>query len=707
LTLECCRCHDHKYDPLSQRDYYQLFALFQNIQESGQTPHFTSPAPTPALSLPTPEQEKQIEKLRDTVHQKEQAFAQLVQEAEAKFKHWKGPTTEIPDTLIHLSFDQTNPWHNSLSNTIQAKPHDAPQLTDRLGGKCLTLTGENGVSITGLPAWGRGDPFTLTMQLNPKELASRQVIVHRSRAPIDAGSRGIELLLEDGRPTVGLHQMWPGDSIKVRSQRPIPTQAWSEVAVTYDGSGKASGIRIYLNGEQQPVEVLRDDLRRDIVGTGAELDLVIGYRFRDSGYRDGQIDNFRAFARALTPTEVCRIAGIKSEPNLQEFLSGYYEPSRAASDAIRIARRNLAAAQQSIREIMVMEEMSQPRPAFVLKRGAYDAPGETVTAGTPKVLPPFPADVPRNRLGLARWLTHPDHPLTARVTVNRLWQMMFGVGIVETADNFGTTGALPSHPELLDWLARDFIQHGWDQRHTLRLIALSETYQQSSRTTESIRTKDPYNRMLARFPIRRLSAEMLRDSALATSGLLAEKWGGPSVYPYQPEGLWLEALGRPQYPQSKGADLYRRSLYTFWKRTAPPPQLTIFDAADRSNCAVRRQTTSTPLQSLALLNDPQFVEAARFLGQKMLLEGGSTQEQRVRWGASNVLGRNVTPREVSILMQLWNEQTQHFQKHPEDAKKLLTVGDARCDPKLDPVELAAAASVALILFNHDEAVHCR
>jgi hypothetical protein len=359
---------------------------------------------------------------------------------------------------------------------------------------------------------------------------------------------------------------------------------------------------------------------------------------------------------------------------------------------------------QPIPEVMVMREMRQPKPAYILKRGAYDAHGERVSANTPVALPPFPADQPRNRLGLARWLTAPDHPLTARVAVNRLWQMMFGKGLVETSDNFGSQGTPPSHPELLDWLARDFTAHGWDVKRLLKMMALSATYRQSSHISPDLLARDPGNQLLAHAPARRLTAEMLRDQALAVSGLLTEKLGGPSVKPYQPAGLWEVAMGSPRYDRGRGPDLYRRSLYTYWKRTVPHPAMITFDAAQRNVCIVRRQSTSTPLQALALLNDPQMVEAARFLGQRMLKEGGKTANEQVAWVFRMATGRTATDREVNILARLFDEQKELFKGDPKAAAKLLAVGDARNDPKLDAVEVAASTVLALTVLNHDEAV---
>ena len=353
---------------------------------------------------------------------------------------------------------------------------------------------------------------------------------------------------------------------------------------------------------------------------------------------------------------------------------------------------------------MVMEEMAQPRPAYMLKRGAYDAPGEQVFANTPGALPPFPVGAPRNRLGLARWLLDANHPLLGRVTVNRAWQQMFGRGIVETSDNFGSQGAPPAHPELLDWLAREFVDSGWDMKRLLKLIALSSTYRQSSKADPEMLARDPSNQLLARGPARRLTAEMLRDQALAASGLLAGAVGGPSVRPYQPSGLWEIALGNPSYGQGKGDDLHRRSLYTFWKRTVPPPAMVTFDAAERNVCVVRRQSTSTPLQALALLNDTQMVEAARLVGQRMLTEGGASLGRQVAWVFRLVTGRTASEKEVVVLEKLFLEQRQMFAGDAEAAQKLLAVGEAKNEASLNPVDLAASAVLAKALLNHDESI---
>jgi hypothetical protein len=516
--------------------------------------------------------------------------------------------------------------------------------------------------------------------------------------------------------------MWPGNSLKVITRDVVPINAWTHVAVTYDGSSRAAGVRIYLDGTAVPLAVVRDGLRKDITyESGGEPDLAIGYRFRDNGFKGGCVDEFRVFDRALSPLEVPHLAGrddlehalatpadglvpSQTDALFDYFLASAYPPALTLNDALHAVRKEQSDLVNPIPEIMVMRELPSPKPAYVLRRGAYDAHGEQVTANTPAVLPPFPKDQPRNRLGLARWLVSSQNPLTARVIVNRAWQQMFGRGIVETSDNFGSQGAPPSNPELLDWLACEFQASGWDMKSLLRLIATSATYQQSSHVSPELLARDPDNQLLARGPSRRLTAEMLRDEALFDSGLLVEKLGGPSVKPYQPEGVWEVAMGHPTYDQGHGADLHRRSLYTFWKRTVPPPSMMTFDAADRSNCTVRRQSTSTPLQALVLLNDVQITEAARLISQRMLTEGGAALDARLAWMFRLVTDREPSAHELKILRQLFDEQHEIFAADPDSATKLLKVGEAKNDPKLDPVDLAAGAVLAEAILNSDDAV---
>ncbi len=705
LTLECSRCHDHKFDPVSQKDYYSLFAFFQNIDESGQTSYFTAATPVPALLLTTDSQDAKLAELRTAVETKRDALVKARGVARAEFAKWKRPAKlDVPGLVGSYSFDEIKA--GKVANGADAKTPggavEGPKLVPGKLGQAVELTGENGFTFPGVGHFTRDDPFTLSLWVRTPAPTPRAVLVHHSQAPIDAGSRGYELLLEDGKVAFGLHHMWPGNSLKVRSKTAIPTGAWAHITATYDGSSSAVGAKLYLDGKPLEVDVIRDKLTKDIT-YGGEPNLAVGYRFRDNGFKGGLVDEFRVYNRALTAAEI--VSEPSDEALFEYFVCAIHEPSKKAAEELRAVRKAYTAFVNPIAEIMVMDEMPVPKPAHVLKRGAYDSLGEKVTADTPKALPPFPKGAPRNRLGLAQWLTDPENPLMARVTVNRAWQQMFGRGLVETADNFGTQGARPTHPELLDWLAREFVRTGWDQKRLLKTIALSATYCQSSKTAPDVLARDPHNELLARGPVKRLTAEMLRDQALASSGLLAEKLGGPSVRPYQPAGLWEEiAMGRPRYEQSKGDDLYRRSLYTFWKRTVPPPSMTTFDAADRSVCSVKRQSTSTPLQALVLLNDVQFVEAARFVGQRALKEGGATAEERTAWTFRLVTGRTPSDKERAVLAKLFAEQKALFEKDPAAAKKLLGVGEKPVDVMLPVADLAAATVLANVLFNHDETV---
>ena len=402
-------------------------------------------------------------------------------------------------------------------------------------------------------------------------------------------------------------------------------------------------------------------------------------------------------------------------PEETETLRRHYRRTywqRFKTEEVRfVALENkLEALRQKIPTTMVMAERAEMRPTFLLQRGQYDMPGEQVEAKTPDVLPKIQGSGESlTRLDLARWLVDPNHPLTARVTVNRFWQRFFRHGLVKTSDDFGSQGELPSHPELLDWLATEFINSGWDMKQLQRLIVTSATYQQSSRVSPTLLEKDPENRLLARASRFRLDAEVLRDSALSYAGLLVERIGGPGVNPYQPPGLWKEigydSRGRfsaGEFVQGESDDLYRRSLYTFWKRTVPPPNMSIFDAPDRETCTVKRGSSNTPLQALTLLNDPQYVEAARALAQRLLLDGGDDKKERLARAFHIVLARAPSAEEAETLILLVNTELEHFRRFPDDAKKLVGVGDSAFDPRVDPVDLAAWTLLTSVVFNLDE-----
>jgi hypothetical protein len=383
---------------------------------------------------------------------------------------------------------------------------------------------------------------------------------------------------------------------------------------------------------------------------------------------------------------------------LERFADAPVKESLQALETARGERRKYS---DSIPTVMVMEEMAERRPTFLLKRGAYDAPGDAVSPGVPAALPAIPSGQPNNRLGLAYWLVDRSNPLTARVTVNRLWQMLWGVGLVKTAEDFGSQGEWPVHPELLDWLAVEFMDSGWDVKQILKTMVMSETYRQASRMTPELLQKDPENRLLARGPRLRLSAEMIRDQALAASGLLVERYGGPSVKPYQPAGLWQELSGGRGYVADKGEGLYRRSLYTYWKRTVAPPSMITFDSPTRETCMVRETRTNTPLQALTLMNDVTYLEAARKLAESMMRDGpGGGIEQ----GFRRVLARAPSAEERAVLAETLAAFRKRYAQDPSAARDLLEQGEAPKDGSLDAAELAAYTSIASLILNLDEAI---
>jgi hypothetical protein len=735
LTFECSRCHNHKFDPITQKDFYSLFAFFQNIDESGQTSYFTNIMPVPTMLLSTDAQDRQIARLHEQISAKEKELASLktgvVASAtmSAAFTNWlktKPMQLEIPGEIARFDFESIK--NNKIANLIDAKkPGKAvenPRLIEGESGKAAGLSGENGFTFANLGAFTRADPFSLAIVLKTPSHDPRMVVIHHSKAPIDAGSRGYELLLENGRVAFGLHHMWPGNSLKVVTKQAVPLDTWTHVAATYDGSSHAAGLHIYINGQPAECDVIRDGLYKDITYTSdstAEPDLAIGYRFRDNGFKGGAVDDFRLFSRALTSLEVADVAGRGDitacwstdsdglTPN-QRFLLFDHYIAAADESALALTKELHALRQQEnelvnpIPEAMVMQELPHPKPAHILRRGAYDAPAEEVSANTPASLPPLNPSAPRNRLALAQWLFTPSNPLTARVAVNRLWQQMFGRGVVETTENFGAQGSPPTHPQLLDWLAADFRDNGWDTKRTLKQIAMSAVYRQSSQASPELFAADPDNRLLARGPSRRLTAEMLRDQALFDAGLLIEKLGGPSVKPYQPPGVWEVAMNHPNYDQGHGDDLHRRSLYTYWKRSVAPPAMLAFDAPDRNYCVARRQSTATPLQALALLNDIQITESARLISQRALKQSPDSIDARILWTFRLVTDRDPTEQEFPILRHLFAEQREAFAADPASAKRLLAVGEAKNDESLNPFDLAAGTVLAEALLNHDEAI---
>lgn len=701
LTLECSRCHDHKYDPVSMRDYYSLSAFFNNIDESGLYSHFTETAPTPALPLYEGDAEARHREARERVARLESRYEEARQRAKAVSE------SAVAAVAPASAFDFEDAKATGANRMVERRP----------GDKAIEFSGDDEMTLgdAALADFSRTDAFTFSLWLRPSVHKARMVVLHRSRAAEDSAFRGYELTLFDGKPAFSLVHFWPGNALRVQSVEALPLNEWTHLTVTYDGSSRAAGLKIYRNGMADRTNVLRDGLTRDIRHRkewgdtdAGNIRLQLAGRFRDVGFGGGAIDALRLFDRELSPLEV-RSDFLSSGGQQGALAPATAEDRRlhaaltSDADCVRL-REELGIArvaeneiESSVRQIMVMREMEGRRPTYVLFRGLYDQRRDEVAPDTPAAILPFAEEWPRNRLGLAKWLTSERNPLVARVTVNRLWAIFFGRGLVGTPEDFGSQGEQPDHPELLDWLARDFIESGWDVRSLLRKIALSATYRQDSIPVDPAGwAEDPENRQLARGPRHRLSAEQIRDNALAVSGLLVPTVGGPPVNPYE-----LASSFKPLSPGT-GPALYRRSLYTFWKRTAPPPAMVTFDATSREVCTVQRESTATPLQALVLLNGPQYVEAARVMAERLISESAEAPRDRISHGFRLSTGRLPDASEMAVLEQLLAEQLELFRGSPADAAALLKVGARSPVAKVAPVELAAWTALCQALLNYDE-----
>ena len=513
---------------------------------------------------------------------------------------------------------------------------------------------------------------------------------------------------------------WPQNAIQITARDELPIRKWSQISITYDGSSRANGVGMYIDGQKVPVIVNQDHLYKGIVyeysiHTYGHNGFTLGRRDKVDPFKGGGLDEVKIYNRDLTAVEILfsydkekareRLSGSEPSAWLDPFYLAQNPKNTFIKDSLREIRIRLNHIMNQIPEIMVLGDLPEPRPTFVLNRGNYDQHGNPVYPGTPEDILPFDENLPKNRLGLVKWMFDRKHPLTARVMVNRIWQMHFGRGIVKTAEDFGSQGALPSHPELLDWLALKFIDSGWDIKALHKMILMSDTYRQSSVVRPELLERDPENVLLARGPRFRLPAEMIRDHALAVSGLLVHKQGGPSAFPYQPPGLWDEIsnkIWRYKYLQEPGEGLYRRSLYTVWKRTSPPPSMLIFDVGDRSTCQVRRISTSTPLQALVLLNDPQYLEACRVFAEKLMVSLDD-KNQIIDEAFRRIIGRSPDHEEKNILNAFFEEEKKNFEHRKNDAIAYLETGELEWNPSLDPVELAAMSVVVNGIFNSYEA----
>jgi hypothetical protein len=637
LTLECARCHDHKYDPISQKDHYRMYAFFNNVPELGEDGRVANAVPI--LQAPTRAEERQLAAL---------------------------------DAAL-----------------LKAKAKPRPVSAIETPG-ALTLTPEQAVPVSKHEAMS----FAFRVTGTGKETELFSSIDYKRNMAATTYGRGLDIRLAGPEIEFRFADRLAAYSIMVRSVgAELAPGRERHVVVIYEGAHDAPGamrayaswVRVFVDGREVATRILHDDLAMP----ERSLD-----KPQPTKFRVGPVKEAQYWTRVLRGAEVRSLARLAmADPELEAL----------REQRLRIARR--------VSTVMVMQELpGEPRATHVLLRGQYNLPGDRVEPGVPEaLLGAWPAGAPRNRLGLARWLTKPDHPLTARVVVNRFWQQFFGQGLVKTSENFGLQGESPSHPELLDWLAREFVDSGWNVKGLLEKIVLSATYRQEAAGSAESYARDPENRLLSRGPRFRLPAELIRDQSLFVSGLLAEKLGGPPVYPYQTKDLYKNIVVAATYPgttwpEAAGPNLYRRSLYTFWKRTVPHPTMTVFDAPDREFCVVRRSNTNTPLQALTLLNDPTFAEAARKLAERAWREGGKTADGRLALAFRLATGREADEEELGMLRDLLGKMRQEYAEGGERARQLLAVGASPAASDIPAPELAAYASVANVILNLDEVI---
>ncbi|MGV3773176.1 MAG: DUF1553 domain-containing protein [Verrucomicrobiales bacterium] len=723
-TLACAECHDHKYDPFSQKEFYQFYAFFNNIPERGLDGNTENPVPS--IRVPTAEQSAKLVELVQRLPNAELNFKNKELELPAAQVKWEkelsGKPVDKPDPqgfLTRFTFNETiAPSDDSRSQKASVfKGTNNPSWVEGKWGKALKFDGQIYVDASTTGNFERNEPFSISAWVKAEGKGG----VIASRMDEGAKHRGYDFGLVDGKLWVHIVSSWETNAIKVISKENIPVNMWQQVAMTYDGSSKAAGVKLYLNGKPLNLTVERDALS-DTINTGVPF--VIGRRLNSLQFT-GVIDDVRLYSRALSSDETAGLfqsalyATVSTPPDMrsedqrkelaQYFKDNHATEFRQAERELNDLRGQRDALFREMPSTMVMEEMATPRKTQILVRGDFRNKGEEVKPGVPKALGSLPEGMPANRLALAKWLVDPKHPLTSRVTVNRFWQMLFGTGLVKTANDFGSQGEWPSHPELLDWLASEFQSSGWDMKKMMRLLVTSSAYRQGSMVTPEKLERDRYNRFLTRGPRFRLDAEMIRDNALAVSGLLNPVIGGKSVFPYQPPGLWEEVsfgagFSSQNYVQSKGKDLYRRGMYTYWKRSLTYPSFVTFDAPSREICTFSRPRTSTPLQSLVLMNDPVYVEAARVLGQRLIKEGGKETADRLKYGFKLVLGRSPEEAELSVMTRVYHQQLENFKANKEAAEKLLGVGESERDKSMDASELAAWTAVGNVFLNLDETI---
>jgi uncharacterized protein DUF1553/uncharacterized protein DUF1549/cytochrome c len=698
LSVGCAQCHDHKFDPITQKEFYELFAFFNNVPENGLDGSHGNAMPF--IKAPSSEQQRKLDELAATIAGLEKELAGPMPAVDAEQKLWE------------VEAAKATTWTPVRPKTFTSLHEGGAKLTLGLDGVLHVskpLNHHEGFSIAWVPEDKRVTAIRIDVLPEP-----------RGRKLLSPSDNGNFVLTHVAASSTIPGKTDGAQALSIRKASADFEQDGFVISSAVEGTPK--GWAIYPKVGEPHWAVF--ELAEPFVPDGRH-ELRLSFSF-DSVFDHHVFTRFRLSAtdaadphRASLPADVgaaFAVTELKRSAAQATAIRSYYRQNvspntRELVGKIASLKKDRSDLENSVPTAMVMQEMGKPRDTFMLVRGQYDKHGDKVAAAIPSFLPPLPKDAPHNRLGLARWLVDPNHPLTARVTVNRYWQMFFGIGIVKSAEDFGTQGEYPSHRELLDWLATEFVRTGWDVKALVKMMVMSSTYRQSSKVSPEQEAKDPENRLLSRASRLRLPAEFIRDQALAVSELLNDEIGGRSVFPYQPPGLWEELMSRSDganwtaqtYTPSKGKDLYRRTMYTFWKRTCPPPTLATFDAPDREVCTVRRPRTNTPLQALILMNDPTYIEASRKLAERLMREA-KTVDNRITLAFRLYTGRPPTAEEMTILRRVFEARLAKYRNDSVAAEKLLSVGESPRDKKLDAAELAAWASVASVILNLDETV---
>ena len=754
LTMECASCHDHKFDPVSQEEYYSMSAFFNNMDELGLVNEAnvddparpgTKHASGPVLLLPDSLQSRRLNVLKaelDSLYVVRVLGREELASTRDFIESIKSEKVEPPSPVARFGFEaiRPHPVEDNVVHRIQGnQPIDQmvdgnpnalacghPTVVSGVVGNALHSEEETDlVFLKGVGVFELHEPYTAGAWVKTDSEGQNQSIMGTGGA-MGNGWRGWDFFLDSSNHlALRLVSMLPHNFLDVRTDESIGTGTWHQVFFTYDGTGRAEGISLYLDGRRMKMQVRADRLtgtikrrwrKRPYWPDRPVMVFRSGrYHTGENGVYKGAIDQLRFYNQELSPLHIAALfeedrgeASIKQAEDLREanLRHTWYEDEdlQMIDRQLRDLLRERTDTLKVIPDIMVMKDRKQVRPTYVLDRGQYNLPTTPVEPGIPAVLGGFPDTLPANRLGFAQWMISPQNPLTARVLVNRYWQMLFGSGLVTTPHDFGVQGSLPSHPALLDWLAFEFMDSGWDLRRLLRSMVLSKAYRQTSYVSDGLYAKDPSNRLWARASSYRWPAELIRDQALAASGLLVQKVGGPSVMPYQPDGIWdFGSLVSGNYIEGKGDDLYRRSMYTYIRRTSPHPAMVTFDAPDRLVCTAQRERTNTPLQALVLLNDPQYVEAARVLAVAMQKQGGEELEDQLTFAWRRVCGRFPDRYEMTILKELYYHELDRFKGNPTRAKQLLSTGQFPFDSSVELQKTAALTMVNNAIMNFDEA----